>query len=117
VRHPEAAQVAPPQAELLAAAAALEAELAGIAAPPTAWPALPVDWNEDLPPEHLFGEYLQLIGSLLRELRPAELGEAELERVAQLAEPLIQFLHLLYKQQNPPPRKEAAQTATRSFYI
>lgn len=110
VKYPAAAQSATYSAEILQATAELEAQLGQS-------PALSADWSEGLPPEHLFGEYLQLIGSLLRELRPADLADAEIERIADLAEPLIQYLHTLYKRQNPPLTEETLHEVTNIFSL
>lgn len=109
-RHPEAAPATAHSDDILAAAATLESELSAFSLPSGAW-------LDSLPPEHLFGEYLHLIGSLLREIRAAELAETELERIATLAEPLIRYLNALHKQQNSPVTKETMQEVARTFFI
>jgi hypothetical protein len=75
------------------------------------------EWLESLPPEHLFGEYLHLIGALLREIRAEELQATELNRIAELAEPLIRYLNTLYKQQDAPAPEETSQARPRRFFI
>ena len=96
--------------ERLAAAPNLAAEL-GELTPPIH------EWMEGLPPEHLFAEYLHLIGSLLREIRAEELQEPELNRIAELAEPLIRYLNALYKQQHAPTLAETTTAAPHRFFI
>jgi hypothetical protein len=108
VRQPVAA-TRPPQAELRAAAA-------GPAALSELTPPFH-EWLESLPPEHLFGEYLHLIGSLLREIRPEELQATELNRIAELAEPLIRYLQARYKQQHAPAPEDTSQEVPRRFFI
>ncbi len=109
-RHPEAATATSHSDDILAAAATLESELSALSLPSG-------EWLDSLPPEHLFGEYLHLIGSLLREIRAEELQAAELERIGTLAEPLIQYLNALHKQQNSPITKETMQEVVRNFFI
>ena len=109
-RHPEAATATSHTDDVLAAAATLETELSALSLPSG-------EWLDSLPPEHLFGEYLHLIGSLLREIRSEELQSAELERVGALAEPLIQYLSAIHKQQNSPINEETMQEVARNFFI
>ena len=75
------------------------------------------EWLEGLPPEHLFAEYLHLIGSLLREIRAEDLQEPELNRIAELAEPLIRYLNALYKQQHGPAPEAPPPAVPHRFFI
>jgi hypothetical protein len=75
------------------------------------------EWLESLPPEHLFGEYLHLIGALLPEIRAEELSAMELNRIAELAEPLIRYFNTLYKLQHAPAPEETIQEMPRCFFI
>lgn len=107
--RPAAAATPLPQAAIHAAAAgqAVRTELT----PPIH------EWLESLPPEHLFGEYLHLIGALLREIRAEELQAMELNRIAELAEPLIRYLNALYKLQHAPAQEVTSQEVPRRFFI
>lgn len=107
--QPAAAATPLPQAAIRAAAAG-EAVLTELAPPIH-------EWLESLPPEHLFGEYLHLIGALLREIHAEELQAPELNRIAELAEPLIRYLNTLYKQQHAPAPEETMQEVPRRFFI
>jgi len=114
-RHPEALLDPLPPAtryapEILAAAEELEAQLeAGDEAPEC--------FIDGIAPDHFFYEYLQLIGSMMREIRPAEISEAAMERVMALSEQLIQQLNAIYKQQHPPTPEKAMEEAKQSFHI
>jgi hypothetical protein len=108
VRQP-AATTRPPQVEIREAAAG-QAALSELTPPFH-------EWLESLPPEHLFGEYLHLIGALLREIRAEELSATELNRIAELAEPLIRYLQTRYKQQHTPAPEETSQEMPRRFFI
>jgi hypothetical protein len=107
--RPPAAAPPLPQAAIRAAAAG-QAVLTELAPPIH-------EWLESLPPEHLFGEYLHLIGSLLCEIRAEELQATELNRIAELAEPLIRYLNILYKLQHAPASEDTSQAVPRRFFI
>lgn len=68
-------------------------------------------------PDHLFYEYLHLILSLMKEIRPDQLSDKAIERLSSLAEQLIHQLNLSYKEQNPPPVTVDPQTSNSPFHI
>jgi hypothetical protein len=91
--------------EIIDATARLEAEIAADDLEPTT----------EIAPDHLFYEYLQIITAMMRELRPDEIPEAAMERIARLAEGLIHQLNQVYQRQHPPEKAERA--AEKSFYL
>lgn len=113
-QHPEAllepvpapTRYAPP---LLAAAAALEAELEAGYEDPDGLIA-------GIAPDHFFYEYLQIIAGMMREIRADEIAEAALERVMTLSEQLIQQLNAIYKRQHP-PADEQTMEEVKSLHI
>src|SRR5262249_2394948 len=79
--------------EILAAAEQLEAEI-------EAYHESPDSLVISIAPDHFFYEYLRIIVSYMREIRPEEIADPAMERVMSLSEQLIQQLTTLYKQQN-----------------
>jgi hypothetical protein len=103
----EAARFSP---EVLAAAAQLEAELEADRQDPDSLVA-------GIGPDHFFYEYLQIIVSYMREVRPEEISDQVMERVMTLSEQLIQQLNAIYKQQYPPADEATMEEAKKSFHI
>jgi hypothetical protein len=96
--------------EILAAAEQLEAEIAASHENPDALIL-------DIAPDHFFYEYLRLIVSYMREIRPEEISDMAMERVMSLSEQLIQQLHAIHKQQHPPADEAMMEEARKSFHI
>ncbi len=103
----EAARYSP---QILAAAEQLEAE---IDAPHDT----PESLTAGMSPDHLFYEYLQIIASYMREIRPDEISDAEMERVMTLSEQLIHHLNSIYKRQNAPADERTMEEAKKGFRI
>ena len=96
-------------AEILAAAAQLEAELDQEA-----------ENNLDISgikPDHLFYEYLNLIVSLMKEIRPKELSDKAIERLSSTSEQLIHQLSQIHKEQNPPLETKGLPQPVTTFHL
>jgi hypothetical protein len=113
--HPEAIfQPAPETArhspEILAAAEQLEAEIEALHENPESLIA-------GISPDHFFYEYLQIITSMMREIRPDEISDEAMERVMTLSEQLIHQLNTIHKQQNAPADDKTMEEARKGFFI
>jgi hypothetical protein len=104
---PESTQYSP---EILAAAEQLEVEI-------KASHQNPDSLIIDIPPDHFFYEYLRIIVSYMREIRPEEISDAAMERVMSFSEQLIQQLNAIHKQQYPPADEATMEEAKKSFHI
>jgi hypothetical protein len=113
--HPEAIfQSAPETArhspEILAAAEQLEAEIEALHENPESLIA-------GISPDHFFYEYLQIITSMMREIRPDEISDAEMERVMTFSEQLIHQLNGIHKRQNAPADEKTMEEVKKGFHI
>ena len=113
--HPEAIfQPAPETArhspEILAAAEQLEAEIEALHENPESLIA-------GISPDHFFYEYLQIITSMMLEIRPDEISDAEMERVMTSSEQLIHQLNGIHKRQNAPADKKTMEEVKKGFHI
>ena len=96
--------------EILAAAEQLEVEI-------KASHENPDSMIIDIPPDHFFFEYLRIIVSYMREIRPEEISDPAMERVMSFSEQLIQQLNAIHKQQFPPADEATMEEAKKSFHI
>lgn len=74
-------------------------------------------FSRELPPDHFFFEYLQMIGSYMREIRPEEIAASTMERLLFQSEQLIEMLHAIHKQQNPPVDSSESSKGKKTFHL
>jgi hypothetical protein len=96
--------------EILAAAEQLEAEIEALHENPESLIA-------GISPDHFFYEYLQIITSMMLEIRPDEISDEAMERVMTLSEQLIHQLNTIHKQQNAPADEKTMEEARKGFFI
>jgi hypothetical protein len=113
--HPEAifqpaSETAQHSPEILAAAEQLEAEIEALHEDPEGLIA-------GISPDHFFYEYLQIITSMMREIRPDGISDEGMERVMALSEQLIHQLHTIHKQQNAPTDGQTMEEAKKAFHL
>jgi len=113
--HPEAiflpaSETARHSPEILAAAEQLEAEIEALHENPE-------NLTAGISPDHFFYEYLQIITSMMREIRPDEISDAEMERVMTFSEQLIHQLNGIHKRQNAPAEGKTMEEVKKGFHI
>jgi hypothetical protein len=113
--HPEAIFQPAPETvrhspEILAAAEQLEAEIEALHENPESLIA-------GISPDHFFYEYLQIITSMMLEIRPDEISDVEMERVMTFSEQLIHQLNGIHKRQNAPADAKTMEEVKKGFHI
>jgi hypothetical protein len=74
-------------------------------------------FSQELSPDHFFYEYLQMIGSYMREIRADEIPAQAMERLLFQSEQLIEQLHSIHKQQNPPAESSGSEKNRKTFHL